>query len=86
MAFGKTITLFSECTARLVDESGTGQGGVTIERVWRKGDGESQRDETVTAPDGTFSFPAVTEKSFWAGILPGTPVIKQELIAHTPDG
>ena len=44
------------------------------------------KDETVSAADGSFAFPAVTDTSLAAVFLPVQPVIEQDVIAHGPQG
>ena len=87
MALGKTVTLFSEISATLVDEGGNPQPGIKIERWWRQStEGDGETDTATTDANGAFHFPAITYDSTWAGILPGTPAIKQRIVAHGPDG
>ncbi len=87
MAFGKTITLFSEMNGRLVDAQGAPQAGVRVVRTWkRKPEDDPKVETTVTDEDGAFRFPAATDTSFFASFLPGTPAIKQEVTAEGPDG
>lgn len=87
MAFGKTITLFSEFNGRLVDGSGVPQADIQVVRSWRRNPEDAPTvDATVTDADGSFHFPAVTTTSFMASFLPGTPVIAQEISAQGPNG
>jgi hypothetical protein len=87
MAIGRTITLFSDVSGRLVDRTGTPQAGVRIERSWQRSpDDEVETDETITDRQGIFSFPAATGRSLFAEVLPGTPVIRQEMTAFGPNG
>jgi hypothetical protein len=87
MAIDRTITFFSEVNGLLVDANGTPQGGIRIERSWQRSpEDEPTVDETVTSPNGTFSFPAATGRRSVVGRLPGTPVIRQEITAFGPDG
>jgi len=87
MALQNTITFFSEISGVLVDAEGAPQGGVRIVRSWKRTPEDVPMvDETVTSPNGTFSFPAATGRSRMAGLLPGTPVIRQEITAFGPNG
>jgi hypothetical protein len=87
MARDRTITFFSEVNGRLLDADGVPQGGIRIERSWQRSPGdEPVVDEAVTGPNGTFSFPAATGSRSIFGLLPGTPVIRQEITAFGPDG
>ncbi|MEM6663832.1 MAG: DUF6795 domain-containing protein [Pseudomonadota bacterium] len=87
MASGKVVTLFSEINGTLVNGSGSPQSGIRIERWWRYGtEGDGESDMATTGQDGSFFFPAITQDSTWAGILPGTPSIKQRITAHGPNG
>jgi hypothetical protein len=87
MAFDRTITFFSEVNGRLIDADGIPQGGIRIERSWRRSpDDDPVIDETITGPDGAFFFPASTGPRSMVGRLPGTPVIRQEITAFGPDG
>jgi hypothetical protein len=87
MARDRTITFFSEVNGRLLDVDGVPQGGVRIERSWKRSpEDDPVIDDTVTSPSGTFFFPAATGPRSMFGRLPGTPVIRQEITAFGPDG
>ncbi|MEM9783113.1 MAG: carboxypeptidase-like regulatory domain-containing protein [Pseudomonadota bacterium] len=81
------MVFFSAVEGRLVSEDGTPAAGVRVSRTWQRGgEGERGEDDTTTDAEGRFSFPEVTRSSFWAGIIPHTPVIGQTMTAHLPDG
>lgn len=84
MAVGKTITLASAMTGQMVDASGAPAAGVTVVRTWRMNDKQGEA-RAVTDAQGRFAFPAVEQRSFFAAILPGTPVIDQQF-THDRDG
>jgi hypothetical protein len=87
MARDGTITFFSAVNGRLIDAEGVPQGGIRIERSWRRSPNDDPViDETITRPDGAFFFPASTGSQSMIGRLPGTPVIRQEITAFGPDG
>lgn len=87
MAFGKELVLASAFNGRLVISGGQPAGGIRITRSLNWGWGsEVITDETTTAGDGRFGFPKVTRRSLTAGIIPHTPSIAQEMIAHGPSG
>lgn len=87
MAFGKTITFFSDMTGRLVDASGAPQPGVEVVRTWKRSPEDAPSvDRTHTDANGLFRFAAATGTSVMASFLPGTPVIKQEITAAGPHG
>lgn len=84
MAVGKTLTIASAMTGQLVDAAGAPVSGVTVVRTWRMNN--KQGDEsTVTDAEGRFAFPAAEQRSFFAAILPGTPVIDQQF-THDQNG
>ena len=86
MALGKTITLFSEVSGQLVDADGLPQQGVTVRQSWTESPGQPEEVvETVTDPEGRFHFPIVQRRSL-AAFLPGTPAIRQEIVAVRPEG
>ncbi len=87
MAFGKELVLASEFRGQLVTDGGTPAPGIRITRSLNWGWGEEViEDETETDAEGRFSFPKVTRRSLTAGILPHTPSIAQEMMAHGPSG
>lgn len=86
MAFGKTVTLFSEIHGRLVNADGTPQAGVTVKQWWSEERGDAgESTEAVTDAEGRFHFPAVERQRFWAAILPSTPAVKQKITVERPD-
>ncbi len=83
MKINKTITLFSEVNACLKDENGNLGEGIRIVRSWKlKADSKKESDETITDRNGCFHFDAINKESISARFLPGTPVIKQEIVAY----
>lgn len=83
MALSSTLTLFSEMSGQVLYH-GSPVAGATLERhyTWHWND-ESRTDTATTDASGHFQLPAVTAKSFWAGLLPHQPVIEQSvLIRH----
>lgn len=87
MAFGKTVVLCSPFNGKLINEAGEPQAGISITRDWEWGwNSKTGTDQTVTAADGTFSFPEVTGSSWSVGLLPHEPVINQKINADGPNG
>lgn len=83
MAFANPFVLMSEMEGRLVDASGEPAAGVGLVRTWdwawRNHQGS---DETITDANGRFRFPAVTERSMTARLLPHEPNVTQVITAH----
>jgi len=87
MAFGTTLTLFSELNGRLVTTQGEPVPGAQIKRTWKWAWNSSEgEDTTTTDQDGRFRFDKVTGSSWTAGILPHEPSVFQEITTQGEDG
>lgn len=74
------LYLFSEVHGRVIQKGASIEGAV-IEREYVWGwKNKTYRDQTVTNPQGDFSFPEMAEVSFWASLLPHEPIIKQTIL------